>query len=123
MILLTVFVSGFLGSILRFYLSKTIGESWDKPFPLGTFLINVSGSLILGFLLTILAREMYLPSEIKTGITVGFVGAYTTFSTFSYESLQLINDREWLNSFLYLGLSLGVSLLMTAFGISLAKLF
>lgn len=123
MTILTVFVSGFLGSITRLFLSKTIGETWDKPYPMGTFIINITGSFILGFLLTLLSRKMYLSGEIKIGITVGFVGAYTTFSTFSYEALQLLRDREWLNSFLYLSLSLVVSLLMTAAGVSLSRLF
>lgn len=123
MTIILVFAGGFLGTILRYYISKTLGQAWNKPFPMGTFLINITGSFILGFLLSLLARKLFISDDMKTGITVGFVGAYTTFSTFSYEALQLINDREWLNTFLYLGLSLGVSLLMTAAGISLSKLF
>lgn len=122
MIYIAVGLGGFFGSITRYAISKSIGKSWLKSFPLGTFIINMTGGFLLGFLLTYFSGGEKFSETLRIALTVGFIGAYTTFSTFSYETIQLLKDKEWLNSFYYIFFSLSVALGMTWLGIETAKI-
>ena len=75
------------------------------PFPLATFVINVTGSFIIGFFLTLTTEKLKVDPYIRLMVAVGFVGAYTTFSTFEYETARLVEDKEWLYAFLNVVLS------------------
>jgi fluoride exporter len=93
MTLLGVAVAGLLGAPARYVLDAAISERARGVFPWGTFVINVSGSLALGFL-TGLALYHGFPSTAKTILGTGFLGAYTTFSTLTYESLALLEGNR-----------------------------
>jgi CrcB protein len=96
--LVLLIVGGALGTCLRYYLSRWLNElSWTRGFPLGTFVINVSGSFILGFAAALI-RERLPPEQqfLYLLIGTGFCGGYTTFSTFELETLQLVRDDSWL---------------------------
>jgi len=87
-------LGGFLGANARYLLGGFISERWGAVFPLGTFVINVTGSFILGFFLAYAQDRPWLEPSARLTFAVGFVGAYTTFSTFEYETMRLLQERE-----------------------------
>jgi fluoride exporter len=90
--LLGIAAAGALGALARYGLGGWIASRFPGAFPLETLVINVSGSLVLGFIF-VLMTERFLPHPaLRTALTVGFLGAYTTFSTFSLETFRLIED-------------------------------
>jgi CrcB protein len=89
---LLVGVGGFLGAIARYVIDGWVSQRTGGAFPWGTLLINVSGSLVVGFLFAITVERGILPAESRAPLMIGFVGAYTTFSTLMLESWRLIED-------------------------------
>lgn len=103
--LLLVGFGGVLGGLTRFELGKMISQKSGTVFPLGTFIINISGALLLGIVTSITpGNSIYL------FLGEGFLGAYTTFSTFMYEGFNLFQEKEKMNAFIYIlgSLLLGV---------------
>ena len=86
---LVVGFGGCLGAMARYGVHLAVATFWSRPFPLGTFLINVSGSFVLGFFSTFAAGRLDIAPEWRLFVGTGFVGAYTTFSTFEYETQRL----------------------------------
>lgn len=93
---LVIGAGGFLGAIARYMVSVWISQRWGRGFPLGTFLINVSGSFLIGLLMTLMSDRFTENPQWRTFLVIGFLGAYTTFSTFEYETGALVRDGEWL---------------------------
>jgi CrcB protein len=87
-------IGGFVGAIARFALGNYIGNRFGSRFPYGTFVINISGSFLIGFVLTMLAQRFDLSPNWRYLIPIGFIGAYTTFSTFEYETLRTVQDGQ-----------------------------
>lgn len=102
---MAVAAGGALGAVLRYYLGGTILSRVAVPFPLATFVINVTGSFILGFFLTVATERINISPHLRLAVAVGFVGAYTTFSTFEYETARLLEERHMLQAFLNVVLS------------------
>jgi CrcB protein len=102
--ILTIAVSGALGALARYWLGMYIATRWPTIFPLGTFIINITGSFVIGFFLTFATVRYDLNPHWRLFIAVGFLGAYTTFSTFEYETLKLIEEGR-LPTALFYGLS------------------
>ena len=73
-----------------------IGQRWGRSFPLGTFVINITGSFLIGLLMTLMTEKIIENPQWRLLLVVGFLGAYTTFSTFEYETGALLKDSEWL---------------------------
>ena len=94
--ILIIGVGGFLGAIARYSLSLWIGQKWGRSFPLGTFAVNVSGSFFIGLLMTLFTERFMVNPQWRLFLAVGFLGAYTTFSTFEFETGNLLKDGEWL---------------------------
>lgn len=94
---LWVGLGGFLGANARYWLGGWVQARWGAHFPWATFVINISGSLVLGLLVTLAAEQFATPRSpaLRLGAAVGFVGAYTTFSTFEYETLALVEAGAW----------------------------
>ena len=90
-------LGGFLGANARYWLGGWVQARWGTSFPWGTFVINISGSFVLGLFLTLLAERFAVPHAptLRLIVAVGFVGAYTTFSTFEFETLTLVTAGAW----------------------------
>lgn len=99
--LVLVGIGGALGSMARFKLGKVISEKVRTTFPIGTFLINITGAVLLG-----LVSSLDVNKNIYLLLADGFLGAYTTFSTFMYEGFNLFQENEKLNAFIYVAGSL-----------------
>ena len=117
---MAVAIGGALGALSRFALAAWIRQWWASPFPVATFVVNVIGSLALGYVLTV------LPAKPAAGIwgalvATGFLGAFTTFSTFSWETVALIRSGSVSLALLYVTLSLVVSLAAVLAGSSLGS--
>jgi CrcB protein len=93
-------LGGALGSIARFWCSGLVANAFGGTFPWGTLLVNVVGSFIIGFTSTLTGPEgrMLVPADARTFVMVGFCGGYTTFSSFSLQTLALVQDGEWLRA-------------------------
>ena len=95
MTILSIGAGGFLGSISRYFLSTQVHLRLGTDFPYGTLIVNALGSLILGTLAGYVHEHMAISEELRLGLTVGFLGAFTTFSTFSYESIILMQSGDY----------------------------
>jgi len=118
--------AGFLGATARLFVSRVCGRLFETSFPVGTLVINVTGSFILGWFLTAVGRGWTVSDRISTdtlrlAIGVGFVGAYTTFSTFMFESDKLMENGAMVQAFLNLLGSLALGLLAVWLGMRLAS--
>ncbi|HEY0784246.1 MAG TPA: fluoride efflux transporter CrcB [Acidobacteriaceae bacterium] len=105
---LWVGAGGFLGAVARYALGAWVTRRLGLGFPYGTLAINLSGCFLLGLMLAVLDARMTLPSELRLLGPVGFVGAYTTFSTFEYETLRTVQGGESGLALLYVVLSVVV---------------
>lgn len=106
MIYFLVGAAGIVGALLRYFIGIYFGQWWHHDFPLPTFLINMAGSLALGWLTTFLPRFKFLHPYMLTALGTGLIGAFTTFSTFSVETVQLITAAKWGIAISYVLLSL-----------------
>jgi fluoride exporter len=118
---LAVAAGGALGSALRYYLGGSALARAAAPFPTATFVINVTGSFILGFFLTLATERMNVSPHLRLAVAVGFVGAYTTFSTFEYETIRLVEEGRLIHAVLNVVLSVAVGFLAVWGGIALAR--
>jgi CrcB protein len=121
LVVLAVAVGGLVGAPARFKVDRLAADRVVTDFPLGTLLVNVSGSFFLG-LLTGVDLAGHLPSLLKALLGTGFCGAYTTFSTWSFETVRLFEEDEVLQALLNALVSLLIGLLAAGAGIALGLL-
>jgi CrcB protein len=120
--LVLVGVGGFLGANARYLSARWLDSLVGGRFPLGTFLVNISGSFLLGLLGGLLAARLVPQSDsLRLALGVGFLGAFTTFSTFEFESHALLEDGIWWTAVANLVLSVVVGLIAVRAGLVLAK--
>jgi len=102
--LLSIATGGLVGTVARYLLQGWVQtRSGAGSFPVGTLAVNVAGSLALGFLIRYATGSTVFSPEVRAALTIGFCGAFTTMSTFSYESVALLGDGEYLRAGLYMG--------------------
>jgi fluoride exporter len=119
--LLVVALGGSLGALARYGLAQWITATWPKAYPLGTFAVNLLGCLAIGILYGLwLARPEASPL-LRQGLIIGFLGAFTTFSTFSLDTLRLMESGESLLALGYILLSVCACLLATWAGLALTR--
>ena len=116
-----VAIGSAVGGVSRYLLGGVIQRTLAASFPVGTLLINVTGSALLGFLLRYALDTPSLTPEIRALLGVGFCGGYTTFSTFSYETVALLEDGDWRRAGVYVTLSVVGSVLATFVGFVAAR--
>jgi len=112
---------GAVGAVARYGLANSIYTMLGRGFPYGTLVVNLVGSLLMGFLFVFLLERINVGPEIRAAIIVGFLGSFTTFSTFSMETLTLINQGAYTKAALNIILSVVLCILFTALGVALAR--
>ncbi|MFK3988178.1 MULTISPECIES: fluoride efflux transporter CrcB [Exiguobacterium] len=116
MLYVYVGLAGALGALARYGIGTGIETFWIGLFPLGTLLINLSGSFALGWLTHFLFRSGRLSPSVVTAVGTGFIGSFTTFSTFSVETIELLEADAFGSALLYVTLSLGLGLFSSWLG-------
>lgn len=96
--ILVIGLGGFVGANLRYWVAGWIAERLGQTFPWGTLLINLSGSLLLGLFIGWSTQQITLDPRVRMLIAIGFLGAYTTFSTYANESVLLLESGDWLGT-------------------------
>jgi len=114
-------IGGFFGANLRYWLGAWLDAQFGLRFPLGTFVINVTGSLLLGFIATLAIERALIDPNWRLAVAVGFLGAYTTFSTFTFETVKLIDSGSYGLALVNLVISILLGLLGVLVGISLVR--
>ncbi len=112
-------LAGAMGALMRYVLGRFVAERTGSPFPFGTLLINVSGAFLMG-LIFVAASHHLISSPMQAILATGFLGGYTTFSTMSWEGVQLMRGSRW-TSILYLGGTVALGLLAVVLGSSLGR--
>ena len=120
--ILLVGFGGFIGSVARYLLSGAITKWFPNTFPLGTFIVNVTGCFLIGIVYGVASRSGWLTQEWKLFMATGICGGFTTFSAFGYEGFRLIETSDYWTFAGYTILSVILCLLAVFFGVSLSKL-
>ena len=107
---------GFIGTILRFLVSRYFQENTLSLFPWGTMTVNISGSLLIGIFYGLSERGNFLSPDVRIFLTVGLCGGYTTFSTLANDSFILLQEKEWLKLSLYTTMSFFLGLVAVYLG-------
>jgi CrcB protein len=114
-------IGGAAGSVIRYFVGVWAQGRTGLDLPAGTLLVNISGCLLLGFLMRYALATPAISPELRALLTTGLCGGYTTFSTFSYETIALIQEGDWRRATLYVGLSVFGSILGVMLGIAGAR--
>lgn len=114
-------VGAIVGASARYFLSGLIARHFSATFPYGTFLINITGSLVLGFFLIYSTERVLLNPHWRLLVAVGFCGSYTTFSSYAFESFALMEQGQWLMMGVNILASNAVCLVAVLAGAALAR--
>jgi CrcB protein len=112
-----VAMGGALGSVLRFWLGEYVGNRFPTRFPSGTFIINCTASFLIGFVITVLSERTNWSPNWRYLIPIGFIGGYSTFSAFEYETFRVFQEGEFLISGLNVALSVVVGFVSVWLGV------
>ena len=119
--IISVAIGGAFGAVARYLINISPLANFFEKFPLPTFFINVTGSFLIGFLLIVLTDKIEVNDNLRMAVIVGFLGAFTTFSTFEMEIFGLMRERQLLTAFLYLALSILVGFAGVVAGVALGR--
>jgi CrcB protein len=115
-------VGAMLGANLRFLVGNWAADRWGVDFPYGTFIVNVSGAFVVGIVLALLAERVGVSPVWRLFFVTGFLGGYTTFSSYAWEALVLADEGAWLRAAIYVGGSNVLGLVGVWLGAALARL-
>ncbi len=121
--IISIGIGGAIGAVARYLINISPFASLFEKFPFPTFFINITGSFLIGFLLILMADKIAVGENLRMAAIVGFLGAFTTFSTFEMEIYGLMKERFFATAFLYLFLSVVVGFVGLVSGVELAKRF
>jgi fluoride exporter len=113
---------GVLGTLSRYGLQGWVQEVSAATFPTGTLAVNLLGCLLMGGLNRLALEHLWFPPEWRIAVMIGFLGAFTTFSTFGFETFRMLEDGEWARATLYVSISLIGGLLAVVAGTKLVEL-
>jgi len=119
---LAIAFGGSLGAVSRYWVSSRTYMWLGSEFPVGTLMVNVTGSFLMGFLALLLTEKIAVPEELRFALLVGFLGSYTTFSTFALDGLQALDNGLMLKFSMYVLISVGGSLAGVWMGAMAARL-
>ena len=119
--IVSIAIGGATGTLLRFWMSSGIHSFLGRGFPYGTLVVNVSGSFVMGFLYVFILEKMEINTEWQAALTIGLLGAFTTFSTFSIETMNLIEAGDISKAGLNIILSVSLCLLGCWMGMVLGR--
>ena len=119
---IVIFLGGGIGAVSRFVLATWIGQRWGRSFPLGTFTVNISGSFLIGFLMTLMAELFTENPQWRLFLVIGGLGGYTTFSSLQYETGKLVVDGELWYAALNMVLRVAVGFMALKLGEFTAKI-
>jgi CrcB protein len=111
---------GFAGAVARYLVDAEISQRF-AAFPWGTLVVNVSGSFLVGLLFALITERAALPAELRGPLMIGFLGAYTTFSTLALESWRMIEDGAWLLAAVNLGGSVVIGMIAVVGGLAIGR--
>ncbi|MCU7862246.1 MAG: fluoride efflux transporter CrcB, partial [Candidatus Thiodiazotropha sp. (ex Lucinoma kastoroae)] len=112
---------GAIGALFRFWVANGVYGLLGHEFPYGTLVVNVLGSLVMGFLYVLLLERTTVSPELRGALLIGFLGAFTTFSTFSIETINLLEQAELLKAGLNILLSVTACVMACWFGLVLGR--
>lgn len=118
---LLISVGAVLGANARYWIGVWAAQKWGAAFPYGTILINITGSFLIGLFLTLSSERFLIDPRWRLMIAVGFLGAYTTFSTYSFESFNLFYQGQWMPGILNAFGSTIIGILAVGLGVFLGK--
>lgn len=118
-----VAVGGAIGSTARYLVSTWAATRYGAEFPYGTLIVNITGCFVIGTFLTLATERLDISPYWRVFITVGIVGGMTTFSSFSYETIHLLQEADMLRAFYNVGLNILVGFSATWLGVVVARLF
>ena len=117
---LLIGAGGFAGAITRYLVDAEISQRFTS-FPWGTLVVNISGSFMVGLLFVLVVERASLPADLRGPLMIGFLGAYTTFSTLALESWRMIEDGAWLLAALNLGGSVAIGMFAVVGGLAVGR--
>lgn len=120
--ILLVGSGGFIGSVMRYLVQYYMEKNLESTFPWGTFIANVAGSFIIGMVFALAEKGNLMNAEWRIFLAVGICGGFTTFSSFAYNNLSMLNERAWGSLFLNTGGNLFLGILAVYLGIILIRL-
>ena len=114
---------GACGTLARYGLAGIVQRSAGSAFPVGTFTVNITGCFLFGLIWTLSQDRLAISSEVRTIALTGFMGAFTTFSTFMFETDQMLEQSQWFMAGLNVVLQLAIGLLAYVLGCALGRIF
>ena len=120
-IYIAIAVGGSLGAVSRYWVSSTAYQWLGQGFPYGTLAVNLLGSLVMGFLSVLLVHRFHISEEIRIGLLAGFLGSFTTFSTFAMDTLHLAGNEAIMKAIVYILFSVLFCILGAWAGLVAAK--
>ncbi|MCP4284586.1 MAG: fluoride efflux transporter CrcB [Gammaproteobacteria bacterium] len=119
--ILSIAAGGAVGALLRFWVSNGVYSLLGRSFPYGTLAVNVIGSLLMGLLYVFFLERMTVSAELRGAVLIGLLGSFTTFSTFSIETLNLIEQAEFMKAGLNTLISVFACLIAAWFGLVIGR--
>ncbi len=119
---LLICLGGAVGTAARYGVGGLAARWWGTEFPYGTLIVNVTGSFLIGFIQQVGLNTLAISDTLRLVLTIGVMGGYTTYSSFSYETLRLVEEGSWLSALLNVVLTTGLCLALCAQGLALGRI-
>ena len=116
-------LAGFIGTLMRYWMSGVVARRYGETFPAGTLVVNLAGCFLVGLLFYLMQERFLVNQTVRTVVLIGFLGGFTTFSSFGLQTFTLLQEREVGLAFLNLGIANAGGLLLVWAGYTLGRVF